>query len=136
MAKHNRLKQVSLASLLLVGCAIFSPNTQAASPEQPLSRRVSVPKKRVQPGAVQKPVAQPPQAEKSAGTPSDGQLVVPASMPDQADMPKLHVGNLFHPKPGHKLTYWDGLEGHLSVEAGISGNPWTRSGRNFAPVLY
>lgn len=131
MAKHTRLKQVSLASLLLLGCAVLSPDIHAAPSEQPPARRSSVPKKRVQPGAVQKPVAQPAKAEKSAGTPSDGELVAPSSTPDQVDMPKLHVGNLFHPKPGHRLTYWDGLEGHLSVEAGISGNPWTRSGRNF-----
>lgn len=42
-----------------------------------------------------------------------------------------HIGNLFRPKPGHAASYWDGLEGHLSIEAGITGNPWTRSGRNF-----
>ena len=44
----------------------------------------------------------------------------------------LTQGNIFHPKPGKNLSYWDGLVGHLSVEASIAGNPWTRSGRNFA----
>ncbi|GFE97126.1 MAG: outer membrane beta-barrel protein [Gluconobacter sp.] len=47
------------------------------------------------------------------------------------DLPALKAGNLFSPKAGRPLTYWDGLVGHLTVEAGISGNPWTRSGRNF-----
>lgn len=41
-------------------------------------------------------------------------------------------GNIFHRKPGQPHSYWDNLVGHLSVEAGITGNPWTRSGRNFA----
>ncbi|GBQ77789.1 hypothetical protein AA0311_1550 [Asaia bogorensis NBRC 16594] len=42
-----------------------------------------------------------------------------------------HIGNLFSPPPGKAPDYWDGLEAHLSVQGGIAGNPWTRSGRNF-----
>ena len=42
------------------------------------------------------------------------------------------TGNIFHHKPGTPHSYWDNLEGHLSIEAGIAGNPWTSSGRNFA----
>ncbi|MFT8718181.1 outer membrane beta-barrel protein [Acetobacter sp.] len=44
---------------------------------------------------------------------------------------KLVQGNIFKPKAGQSMSYWDGLVGHLTVEAGIAGNPWTRSGRNF-----
>lgn len=131
MVTHITLRRVSLVSLLLMGCAVLSPFSHADSTGHPARVRASVPKKRVQPGSVQKPVSQPLAAQKPAVPP-------PAALPEiapaaavQEDMPKLHVGNLFHPKPGHKLSYWDGLEGHLSIEAGIAGNPWTRSGRNF-----
>nr|WP_249204513.1 outer membrane beta-barrel protein [Acetobacter thailandicus] len=48
------------------------------------------------------------------------------------DIPAMQVGNLFTPKKGQPLSYWDGLVGHLTVEAGVSGNPWTKSGHNFA----
>lgn len=45
---------------------------------------------------------------------------------------QAQTGNIFKRKPGAKHSYWDNLEGHLTVEAGIAGNPWTSSGRNFA----
>lgn len=45
---------------------------------------------------------------------------------------QAQTGNIFKRKPGAKHSYWDNLEGHLTVEAGIAGNPWTKSGRNFA----
>ena len=41
------------------------------------------------------------------------------------------AGNIFHHKPGAPYSYWDSLEGHLTFESGIAGNPWTTSGRNF-----
>lgn len=44
---------------------------------------------------------------------------------------QAQTGNIFKRKPGAKHSYWDNLEGHLTVEAGITGNPWTSSGRNF-----
>ncbi|WP_408736916.1 outer membrane beta-barrel protein [Acetobacter conturbans] len=44
---------------------------------------------------------------------------------------KVVQGNIFHPKAGKALSYWDGLVGHLTAEVGIAGNPWTRSARNF-----
>lgn len=47
------------------------------------------------------------------------------------DLSAMQPGNLFTPKNGKALTYWDGLVGHLTVEAGIAGNPWTKTGRNF-----
>nr|WP_246091540.1 outer membrane beta-barrel protein [Swingsia samuiensis] len=51
--------------------------------------------------------------------------------PANPDVASNQAGNLFSPSKGQPLTYWDGLVGHLSLEAGISGNPWTRSGYNF-----
>jgi len=45
--------------------------------------------------------------------------------------PARHQGNLFKPEKGHPPGYWNGLEAHLTVEGGIAGNPWTKSGRNF-----
>lgn len=33
---------------------------------------------------------------------------------------------------GSRASYWDGLVAHMTVEAGIAANPWTKSGRNFA----
>lgn len=89
---------------------------------------------RVQKGLTASLAPAAPKADKSAGTPTDGMQIQPAAstVPQPgADAPKPHVGNLFHPKNGVATSYWDGLEGHLSVEAGITGNPWTRSGRNF-----
>ncbi|MFT8354264.1 MAG: outer membrane beta-barrel protein [Gluconobacter japonicus] len=70
------------------------------------------------------------------GTPNPNPPTTLPSTSHQADstdpdIPTLKAGNLFSPKTGHSLSYWDGLVGHLTVEAGISGNPWTRSGRNF-----
>ncbi|AEI38574.1 MAG: outer membrane beta-barrel protein [Zymomonas mobilis subsp. pomaceae] len=49
----------------------------------------------------------------------------------EPDLPALEAGNLFPPGKGKSLSYWDGLVGHASIEAGATGNPWTRSGRNF-----
>ncbi|APH57410.1 putative exported protein [Granulibacter bethesdensis] len=34
-------------------------------------------------------------------------------------------------KPKPKVSYWDNTEAHLTIQAGITGNPWTKSGRNF-----
>lgn len=45
-------------------------------------------------------------------------------------LPATHQGNLLHPSGGSAPGYWSGLEGHISAEAGIAGNPWTRSARN------
>ena len=47
------------------------------------------------------------------------------------DLPTMRVGNLFTPPNGQPRSYWDGLVGHVSIEGGISGNPWTHTGRNF-----
>ncbi|GAN67949.1 outer membrane beta-barrel protein [Acetobacter orleanensis] len=133
MAKHTRLKQVSLASLLLMGCGGCPSLVRAETSAQPAAAiRTSVPKKRVQPGSVQKPAHLPLNAQKPEGVSPAEELTVPTSTVTQDDMPKLQAGNLFHPEGGHKLSYWDGLQGHFSIEAGIAGNPWTRSGRNFA----
>ncbi|MCP1203797.1 outer membrane beta-barrel protein [Acetobacter oryzoeni] len=74
----------------------------------------------------------PEEAEKGAGTPTDGEEPPATSLSEEEEAMKPKAGNLFHVKPGHTPTYWEGLEGHVSIEAGISGNPWTRSGRNFA----
>ncbi|MBS0988799.1 outer membrane beta-barrel protein [Acetobacter okinawensis] len=35
-------------------------------------------------------------------------------------------------KPTAHHTWFDDLEGHLVVEAGVNGNPWTHTGRNWA----
>ncbi|MDE7548707.1 outer membrane beta-barrel protein [Acetobacter fabarum] len=80
---------------------------------------------------VNTPISAPPEAEKAAGTPSDGEEV-PSGVGSEDDAMKPTVGNLFHPKAGQTPTYWQGLEAHVSVEGGVTGNPWTRSGRNFA----
>lgn len=71
-------------------------------------------------------------AEKAAGTPTDGEEPPATSLSEEDEAMKPRAGNLFHVQPGHTPTYWEGLEGHVTIEAGISGNPWTRSGRNFA----
>lgn len=39
-----------------------------------------------------------------------------------------YVPEKHHPGFG---GYWSDIVGHASIEAGIAGNPWTRSGRNF-----
>ncbi|GBQ91781.1 hypothetical protein AA0535_2391 [Asaia krungthepensis NRIC 0535] len=50
---------------------------------------------------------------------------------DASGIPAQANGNLFPAVPPNRPTYWNGIEGHLTVEGGIAGNPWTRSGRNF-----
>lgn len=64
---------------------------------------------------VNAPISAPPEAEKAAGTPSDGEEV-PAAVSSEDDAMKPTVGNLFHPKAGQAPNYWQGLEAHVSVE--------------------
>lgn len=156
MAKQNRIKQVTLASVLMMGCTLGAEAVHAEASGTLAGRHLSIPAKRVRPGSGQHAAGHAfrqtsqnlPAAEKPAGAQaSGGQIPAGQAAPakeetgeatsavtrtlEDEDMQKLHAGNLFHPKPGHALTYWDGLEGHLTVEAGIAGNPWTRSARNF-----
>ncbi|GBQ25377.1 hypothetical protein AA0472_1739 [Acetobacter estunensis NRIC 0472] len=63
---------------------------------------------------------------------SDHNKLVDDDVAETEESLKLVPGNIFHTKPGQHLSYWDGLVGHLTVEAGIAGNPWTKSARNFA----
>lgn len=49
-----------------------------------------------------------------------------------AHAPKLVTKPNTLPPNNHATTYWDGISAHLTVEAGIAANPWTKSGRNFA----
>lgn len=63
--------------------------------------------------------------------PTEEERPLEATEPAEDVTPAPVAGNIFHPRPGHARTYWDGLEGHVQIEAGVSGNPWTRSGRNF-----
>lgn len=50
------------------------------------------------------PVSAPPEAERNAGTPSDGEEV-PSAVNDENDAMKPTVGNLFHPKAGQTPNY-------------------------------
>lgn len=47
---------------------------------------------------------------------------------EKADAEKVDV-NL---KPSGSHNWFDDLEGHIVVEAGVTGNPWTHTGRNWA----
>lgn len=61
------------------------------------------------------------------------QSVVLSGAAEQAPDPDVaSTGNIFPHRPGASHSYWDNLVGHLAVEVGITGNPWTRTGRNFA----
>ncbi|MBQ5470300.1 MAG: outer membrane beta-barrel protein [Acetobacter sp.] len=51
--------------------------------------------------------------------------------PHQYQKEIIPEGNIFHHKPGTPHSYWDALQGHIVLETGIAGNPWTTSGRNF-----
>ncbi|MFT8896393.1 MAG: outer membrane beta-barrel protein [Acetobacter sp.] len=62
---------------------------------------------------------------------ADNDKLVDDDVAETEESLKVVQGNIFHPKAGKPLSYWDGLVGHLTVEAGIAGNPWTRSARNF-----
>ncbi|MCH4091713.1 outer membrane beta-barrel protein [Acetobacter sp.] len=68
----------------------------------------------------------------ASDTISDNNKLVDDDVAETEESLKVVQGNIFHPKAGKPLSYWDGLVGHLTVEAGIAGNPWTKSGRNFA----
>ncbi|AQS83677.1 MAG: outer membrane beta-barrel protein [Acetobacter aceti] len=72
-----------------------------------------------------------PNAAGAPDTVSDNNKLVDDDVAETEESLKVVQGNIFHPKAGKALSYWDGLVGHLTVEAGIAGNPWTRSGRNF-----
>ncbi|MDE7548664.1 outer membrane beta-barrel protein [Acetobacter fabarum] len=55
-------------------------------------------------------------------------LVVEETPAEKAQADKEEV-NL---KTSKNHTWFDDLEGHLVVEAGVNGNPWTHTGRNWA----
>jgi len=44
---------------------------------------------------------------------------------ERAAMPVIRV------RQSEPESYWSGIRTHLTVEAGIAANPWTKSGRNF-----
>ncbi|GBQ13820.1 outer membrane beta-barrel protein [Swaminathania salitolerans] len=124
MGRHYLRPAFSLA-ILMAGTAIASGSTQAATGD------TSGPAANTTDAAAAAARKRMPDVQKGTGPTSD--YLGNAPNPHEAEpIPDQHGGNLFHPRSGEMPTYWNGLEAHLTVEAGIAGNPWTKSGRNFA----